>query len=135
LLSKRIGAEHVAVVIIHRCFTPNVSIPNAKSTSLDKNAAKEEPSLLHLTIFTYHHRTVARKHKSFFVQAIWLLQIILVHKNTDQPNQCSFYSVYVMQQFIKSTYHTCSRRGFFLCYLGIPLFIFYSSQSEQEVSL
>ena len=92
LLAKRIGAEHVSLVNIHRCFTSIVSIPNAKSTSPDKNAAKEEPSLLHFTIFAKHHRTVARKHKSFFVQAIWLLQTILVHKNTYKPNRCSFYS-------------------------------------------
>ena len=43
--AKRIGAEHVSLVNIHRCFTSIVSISNAKSTSLDKNAAKEEPSL------------------------------------------------------------------------------------------
>jgi len=52
LLAKCIVAEKVSLVNIHGCFTGIVSIPNAKSTSLDKNAAKEEPSLLHLTIFT-----------------------------------------------------------------------------------
>jgi len=122
LASERIGAEHVSLVNIHRCFTSIVSIPNAKSISLDKNAAKEEPSPDNIYIASQNG---SKKTHVFFVQAIWLLQTILVYKNTDKPNKCSFYSVYVMQQFIKSTYHTRSHRGFILCYSVIPLFIFY----------
>ena len=75
--AKRIGAEHVSLVNIHRCFTSIVSISNAKSTSLDKNAAKEEPSLDNIYIASQNG---SKKTQVFFVQAIWLLQTILVHK-------------------------------------------------------
>jgi len=40
-----------------------------------------------------------------------------------------------MHQFTKSTYHTRSHHGLSLRYSVIPLFFFYSSQSEHEVSL
>jgi len=52
-------------------------------------------------------------------------------KNTDK----SIKQVCILLSFYHaSTYHTQSHHGFVLSYSVTPLFFFYSSQSEQEVS-
>jgi len=62
---------------------------------------------------------------------MWLLQTTLVHENTDKPNK----QVRILPRICYvSNYHTQSPLTF-LRYLVTPLFFFYSSQSEQEVSL
>jgi len=74
---------HHSPVNLHRSFTVTVLpiFQMHKSTSLDKNAAKEEPSLLHMTILNSHSMTEWwQETQVFFAQAIWILPTTLAHE-------------------------------------------------------
>jgi len=65
-----------------------------KSTSLDKNAAKQEPSLDN--IYTASQND-SKKTQTLFAQAMWLLQTTI--KNTDKTNKCAVhFTLFVMHQ-------------------------------------